>query len=241
MIQLRSASTMCLVLLTASCVLSPAARADFIINGSFEAGTFTGSGPGYKLGITDADVPGWHIPASDGTYPWGLQNVNLFSAGPAADGNQWIVLGEQHGPNNAGVEYTIQQTMHGLVAGNTYHLTFDIASELGCCAVAEVSFLSGSSTAAQDFTAPGAGITFWNPWGLNAMDFLATNSDVTLQFKDDEPTINGYDLGLDNVHVNQSTSVVPEPRYIFLLTAILGVMSFAGQRKLRSRTRQQLT
>ena len=39
-------------------------------------------------------------------------------------------------------------------------------------------------------------------------------------------------IGLDNVVV--STNAVPEPRYIFLLTAMLGVMGFAVQRKLRS-------
>lgn len=52
------------------------------------------------------------------------------------------------GEASTAVEYTIQQTLHGLVSSATYHLTFDIASELDCCAVAEVSFLSGSSTAA---------------------------------------------------------------------------------------------
>ena len=50
------------------------------------------------------------------------------------------------------VSHTIQQTMMGLTAGQTSLLSFAIASETGCCTVAEVSFLGGSSTAARNFT-----------------------------------------------------------------------------------------
>jgi hypothetical protein len=183
---------------------------------------FTGSGVGYKLGITDADVPGWHLPASDGIYPWGLQNVNAFSAGPAADGNQWIVLGQV----SAGVDFTIQQTMTGLTLGNTYQLSFEIASEQGCCSVAEVSFLSGSSTGPQDFTAPSSG-TDWTAWGTHTENFLATASSVTLQFKDLAIGGTGEDLGLDNVHV--TGAVVPEPKSVVLLGSILiGLAVFRG-------------
>ena len=39
-----------------------------IVNGSFEADPFTGSGFGYRLGLSGNDVTGWFIPNSDGTY-----------------------------------------------------------------------------------------------------------------------------------------------------------------------------
>src|ERR1700688_1595411 len=75
-------------------VAAPASASNLVVNGSFEAVPFNASGGGYTLGITDADVPGWHIPASDGVYPWGLQNGNVYGAGPADTGVQWVVLGE---------------------------------------------------------------------------------------------------------------------------------------------------
>ncbi len=182
--------------LLAMCALSPAAQANLIVNGSFEADPFNSSGAGYSLGLVGNAVTGWLIPSGDGIYPWGLQNSNSFLAGPAADGDQWLVLGRY----DTGSQFTIQQTMSGLIPGDTYSLSFAIASELGCCSVAEVSFLSGSSTPAQNFTAPQSG-TYWTEWASHSMDFVATSSDVTLQFKNLTPTTNGYDLGLDNVDV----------------------------------------
>src|SRR3989442_15370284 len=124
--------------------VSPAA-ANLAVNGSFEVNPCTSSTPGQKVGLEGNAVTGWFIPASDGTYPWCLQNnVNVYGAGPTPYGNQWLVLGEV----GTGVSYTIQQTINGLAPGNTYKLSFAIASESGCCSVVEVSFPSGSSTAA---------------------------------------------------------------------------------------------
>jgi hypothetical protein len=219
-------------------ILSPSARADeFVVNGSFEADPFTGSGLGYKLGLVGSDVTGWFIPASDGTYPWGLQNTNAFGAGPAADGNQWLVLGETGASGGTPKDYTIQQTMTGLTPGSTYNLSFDISSEeqisTGSGSVVEVSFLGGSSTAAADFTAPAA-VSFWNPWSLETESFVATSSSVTLQFKDlaiEFP--GGADLGLDNVHVSTASSVTPEPSSIVLLASgLFGIGLFAAFRKI---------
>lgn len=186
------------------CMLAPAAgqTTNVVVNGSFEANACTGSGTGYKLGLVGTAISGWFIPSSDGTYPWCLQNVNAFSAGPTPYGNQWLVLGEV----NTGVSYTIQQTLRGLTPGSTYKLSFAIASEQGCCALAEVSFPSGSSTAAQTFTAPASG-NFWTAWATKTMNFTATSSSVTLQFKNVNLSTNGYDLGLDNVDVEASAAI----------------------------------
>jgi uncharacterized repeat protein (TIGR01451 family) len=189
------------------CMVSPAMGQNLVVNGSFEADPCTGSGLGYKLGLVGTAVTGWNIPATDGIYPWCLQNVNAFGAGPAASGNQWLVLGEV----SANVSRTIQQTLTGLNPGSTYMLSFAIASEAGCCSVAEVSFPSGSSTATQTFTAPAAS-NFWTAWATQTMNFIATSSSVTLQFKNlVSAQTGGIDLGLDNVSVtstaqNQATS-----------------------------------
>jgi hypothetical protein len=52
------------------------------------------------------------------------------------------------------------------------------------------------------------------------MDFVADSSDVTLQFKDLHPTTDGYDLGLDNVHVSGASSTVPEPASVVLMGSV---------------------
>jgi hypothetical protein len=205
---------------------NPAAHANSIVNGSFEASSF-GSPGGYTLGLVGNAVPGWSIPASDGIYPWGLTNGAFGASTPF--GNQFFVLGEV----GTGVDYTIQQTMTGLIPGNTYNLTFDIASESGCCAVGQVSFLSGSSTSPQDFTALASG-DFWTAWSGESMDFVATSSSVTLQFQDLAAEFpNGIDLGLDNVSVvGATTSPVPEPSSLLMLsTGLLGAVSAARRKK----------
>ena len=135
---------------------------------------------------------------------------------------------------DTGVDYTIQQTINGLTSGNTYNLSFAIASEqtgtMG--SVVEVSFLSGSSTGAQDFTAPIRGITYWNPWGYNSMNFLATSSSATMQVKDLAAEFpSGLDLGLDNVVVTGSTSV-PEPGTFLLLGSSIVGLAGTLRRKL---------
>lgn len=203
------------------CIAGAAAgQTNLVVNGSFEADPCTGSGFGYKSGLVGNAVTGWFIPGSDGTYPWCLQNVNAFSAGPTPYGNQWLVLGEVF----TGVQYTIQQTITGLTPGNTYKLSFAIASEAGCCSTVEVSFPGGSSTAAQTFTAPFS-VNYWRAWATETMNFVATSSSVTLQFKNVNLSFSGVDLGLDNVDVEaaappiQITLVSPPANDQYAITA----------------------
>jgi MYXO-CTERM domain-containing protein len=196
--------------------------ANLITNGSFEVDNFNVGGGGYRLGLNGNDVTGWYIPASDGTYPWGLQNVNAYNAGPAAAGNQWLVLGEA----GTGVEYTIQQTLTGLSSGSTYNVGFAIASEWGCCSTAEVSFLAGSATAAQTFSAPNSG-QYWTQWSYKSMTFVANAASVTIQFKNLKPTADGYDLGLDDV----SVSAVPEPSTWAMAGLGLAALWFVRRRR----------
>lgn len=180
-------------------LLAPgASAANLVVNGSFEANPCDSIAfPGATLGLVGSDLIGWFIPSSDGIYPWCLQNDNIVAAGPTPFGNRWLVLGEAR----AGVNRTIQQTITGLTSGNTYRLSFAIASEVGCCSIAEESFLSGSSTPPQDFTAPASG-SFWTSWATETMNFVATSSSVTLQFKNlVTAQTGGLDLGLDNVDV----------------------------------------
>ena len=88
------------VVLCVSIAPHKALAVEYITNGSFEADPFTSSG-NYALGLVGNAVTGWFIPASDGTYPWGLQNGAYGASTPY--GNQWFVLGEEA----ASTEYSI--------------------------------------------------------------------------------------------------------------------------------------
>jgi uncharacterized protein DUF642/PEP-CTERM motif-containing protein len=204
------------------------ASANSITNGSFEAVAFNQGGSGQFLGLTDAEVPGWHIPNSNGTYPWGLQNSNPYGAGPAAQGNQWIVLGLY----SSGFPYSIEQTMTGLTVGGTYRVDFAIASETGCCAQAQVQFLSGSSTPSQTFTAPASG-NYWTAWSYQTMNFVASASSVTISFNQYFGMTTGFDLGLDDVSVNLvGGAAVPEPASLILIgSGLTGLVVRARRRK----------
>ncbi len=199
--------------------MNPAAHANLVVNGSFEDSSFGAPG-GYTLGLVGSAVPGWSIPSGDGTYPWGLTNGAFGAFTPY--GNQFIVLGRY----DTAAEFTIQQTLTGLSTGSTYTLSFAIASELDCCAKTEVSYLSGSSTSSQTFSATPSG-AYWTDWSTHSMSFVADSSSVTFQFKDVNPTTNGFDVGLDNV----SVTAVPEPETYALFMAGLGLMGFMARRR----------
>jgi len=208
-----------------------AKAANLVVNGSFEANSF-GSGSGYTLGLVGNAVTGWFIPASDGTYPWGIQS-GAFGAGNARDGNQWVVIGEtgQGGPST--IDYTIQQTINGLTAGTTYNLTFSLSSELNGTTIAEVSALSGSSTGAQNFTAPASGGQYWGVWGDFTYSFLATGTSATIQFKDLAVEFpNNGDVGLDNVRLDVR-GAVPEPSTWAMMLIGFAGLGYMGLRQRR--------
>jgi len=212
-----------LIAMLLSVAASPAA-ANLITNGSFEADNFNAGG-GYRLGLVNNDVTGWYIPAGHGIYPWGLQNVNAFGAGPADTGNQWLVLGQAGTAN----EFTIQQTVNGLTAGGSYTISWAAASELGCCAMGQLSFLAGSASSGSLFAAPNSG-SYWTQWGHYSLNFVANASSVTFQFKDVMPNSSGYDLGLDSVSL-VGGGAVPEPASWAMMIVGFGLVGVTARRR----------
>lgn len=204
-------------------VTTTAQAANLVTNGSFEADSFN-TGGGYRLGLINNDVSGWFIPAGNGIYPWGLQNGNSYGAGPADTGAQWLVLGQQGTAN----QYTIQQTVTGLTPGHAYTLSWAAASELGCCATGQLSFLAGSTSGGSSFSAPNSG-SYWTQWGHYSLNFVANSSAVTFQFQDVRPNSSGYDLGLDSVSL--VAVGVPEPTSWAMMIIGLGLVGVAARRR----------
>ena len=175
----------------ATCSAGP----NLIANGSFESDNFGD----YTLDLGGtAPLTGWDTNAN-GTYPWGLSNNNSLGAGPAADGNQWVVVGNYY---NGGT--WVEQTLTGLTVGETYTVSFATASEEpngGGQALVQVSFPAGSDTLAQTFQAPPTKVNYWDTWATNALNFVANSSSVTVRFEGLAGP--GGDPGVDNVSVTR--------------------------------------
>ena len=97
-----------------------------------------------------------------------------------------------------------------------------------------VGITSGSSTPSQTFTTLSTSLLFWQDWGPNSYNFLATATSATLQFS---VTNQKYDIGLDAVSVSAApltaASAAPLPAALPLFASGLGVMGFLGWRRKR--------
>ena len=189
-----------------------AARADLIINGSFEEPLVpVGGYTNFLAGATG--ITGWTIVGIDSTVvnTAFTQNGITFQA---QNGNQWIDLaGIRSNSMTSGVKQVVVTT-----PGQAYELNFYVGS-----ATDNIFFFPTTVDLSID---GGPRVSYLNPtaptnhldWKQFTVQFTAANSATALTFFNGDAS-NNYNTSLDNVSLRQ-IAAVPEPGSIALLVQI---------------------
>jgi hypothetical protein len=124
--------------------------------------------------------------------------------------------------------------LSGFIVGDTYNLTWAQSSEFTSSDQLAVSFVSGSATPGQIFTAPPypGGTNFWFTWTTESLSFVPNSTSVRFHFQGVSSA--SYEVGVDNFQITavSPASEVPEPGSMILLgTGLAGVYRWRKGRK----------
>ncbi len=215
-------------ILTGVLWLASASSAASITNGSFEAQA--------------ADVP-----AASCSFPsvtgWSTSSFSTlcatgyFGAAPP-DGTIFATVGD----NDPGLDRggDLAQIITGLTVGDTYIVTFDLASgnevDLNTVATEDilVSMLSGSSSPSQTYTGPASSIgNLYDKWASFTYSFVPTATSAQIDFVETAATAGTGDVGLDAVSIADSGVAAPEPATMALFGSGLLLLGILRRRLLR--------
>ena len=158
--------------------------------------------------VSPVAVPGWSHTGATGIgnlcrvgYADGVGTVTV-----AGHGNQFLLMGGGIGKVS---DATWSTVITGLTPGVTYTLGFLMASQLPRVATTvNVSFMSGSSTAAQSFMVSPFAFAYFQTWEQEQMTFVATATQAQLVFSIFEQL---SELGLDYLTIAVATPPVLTP------------------------------
>lgn len=215
------------LLLGGACVavLAVSARADLLINGSFEDGTLVNDGNHtmtFSAGPTN--MTGWT--AVGRQVSW-IEAGNPFGLS-AQDGSRFLDLTAYNpGAPFGGVSQTIDTT-----AGQRYMLSFYLGSYTARWGGPPVSILASAGGTRETFTVSTTSTaSTWTPF---SMLFTATSVTTPITLTGAA----GFEyIGLDNVSVAPSgTPTTPEPASYALIAIGLGLLGVASHRRLKQPT-----
>jgi hypothetical protein len=208
----------------ATLVSENAARADLLVNGSFEntANFSDGGGDVTELGVGSTAMTGWTVINTD--ISWiGPTNSFGLTASPGG-GNFFLDLSGFHNGNPAG---GLQQTVSTTIGG-IYLLTFQLGSDPSFGLQDGVSVTAGSAT--QSFATTNNGSQS-NLWQQEQLSFTATSTSTIISILGN---LGENYVGLDDVSLIQTggVSAVPEPStWAMMILGFCGLGFMAYRRK----------
>ena len=191
----------------AAALIAPAfGQTNLVSNGSFESTSFAGDAVAVRSGET---LGAWTV--TSGT-------VDLI-------GTMWTASSGRYSVDMAGISNGAISQIIGTTAGQTYDLSFDMASNPGGPAIKTFRVDVGTDQATFQFDSTGHNESNMG-WTTRSLSFVASGP-TTLTFTS-QAADGFHGIALDNVAVVAS---VPEPETYAMLLAGLGLIGFIARRR----------